>query len=424
MQLRNRRQLAEPTKCEHGTSKLATAAAHHDQLRATREMRATQRVSRHVIVSRSGLKTTRRAAASLLDKLFGFVANPTSIKRLVPFAMDNEEAGQSSLLGVLESVISAMRLDSSMIVLIYRQAAMQAYEEYCAAGRLQSIEVATQSGKRVAFLAGTDDESDYAGDLNNLGVYYGVRYKRLGRLEDPEKAVKLYQRAWDFQHAFPFYPLTAVRSCIAVLLSVSRHEETSAIARAAVALLPTLSTRALSRQDRQSILRQFSGLADDACALRLQCFGKDPGAVEEALLVLEAGRGSLLGLALEDRSDMAGLRTTSPQHATRLEDLRAILNANAGLASDTTHRHAQRVSPFQTLQNFNAFLDEIRSLPGFEKFMAGPDVAEMKAGAASGTIVMVNASTDCSDALIITSHAIRLVRLRNFDVTAVREWLA
>ncbi|RMY30595.1 hypothetical protein D0864_16930, partial [Hortaea werneckii] len=42
---------------------------------------------------------------------------------------------------------------------------------------------------------------------------------------------------------------------------------------------------------------------------------------------------------------------------------------------------------------------------------------------AGGTIVVVNASTVRSDALVITSQAIRLIRLRNFDVTKVREWL-
>lgn len=42
-------------------------------------------------------------------------------------------------------------------------------------------------------------------------------------------------------------------------------------AESAMDLLPIVHSHALSLQDQESILSDFSGLAIDACALRLQC---------------------------------------------------------------------------------------------------------------------------------------------------------
>ncbi|KAK6421131.1 hypothetical protein LTR95_016845 [Oleoguttula sp. CCFEE 5521] len=218
--------------------------------------------------------------------------------------------------------------------------------------------------------------------------------------------------------------LSAAKSCIRLLQPKLEYEDASAIAKGALALLPTLSTRALSQRDRQSVIARFSGLAADACALRLQCGNGDPTAVDKALELLEAGTGSLIGLALEDRHDVTNLRTSWPQHASRLGDLRAMLNVEAGSTGDSAPRASQQISPFKTLQDFHACVDEIRTLPGFGYFMMSPSIEEMKAAAVDGVVVVVNVGTLRSDALVVTPQAVRLIKLRHFDVDKARSWMA
>ncbi|OQN95332.1 hypothetical protein B0A48_18767 [Cryoendolithus antarcticus] len=223
-------------------------------------------------------------------------------------------------------------------------------------------------------------------------------------------------------HNQPTEPLAG--RAVELLQPKLEYEDASAIAKGALALLPTLSTRALSQRDRQSMIALFSGLAADACALRLQCGNGDPTAVDKALELLEAGRGSLIGLALEDRHDVTNLRTSWPQHASRLGDLRAMLNVEAGSTGDSAPRASQQISPFKTLQDFHACVDEIRTLPGFGDFMMSPSIEEMKAAAVDGVVVVVNVGTLRSDALVVKPQAVRLIKLRHFDVDKARSWMA
>jgi hypothetical protein len=62
-------------------------------------------------------------------------------------------------------------------------------------------------------------------------------------------------------------------------------------------------------------------------------------------------------------------------------------------------------------KQFENELAAIRELPGCERFLLGPAESELKDAATGGPIVVFNVSEIRSDALIVTSHGIRAIRL-------------
>lgn len=71
------------------------------------------------------------------------------------------------------------------------------------------------------------------------------------------------------------------------------------------------------------MISKFSGLATLATSVAIQA-GAD---AEEALVLLEEGRGIILGLLFDIRSDVSTLRTSHPELAKKFEELRDELDA-------------------------------------------------------------------------------------------------
>jgi tetratricopeptide (TPR) repeat protein len=133
----------------------------------------------------------------------------------------------------------------------------------------------------------------------------------------------------------------------------------------AIALLPGLASRRLSRRDRESQLALLTGLIQRAAACAAAT-----GAAKSAVTLLERGRGILLRQALENHSDLTDLRRWRPDLADRFEDLRQRID----LASIATGLADQGVSFDHLLarhdlaQQWQRLIDEIRSVPNFEQF--------------------------------------------------------
>ncbi len=89
----------------------------------------------------------------------------------------------------------------------------------------------------------------------------------------------------------------------------------------AIALLPRLANRALTRDGKEEQLAGIAGLAGDAAAAALNA-----GCRNLALEMLEHGRAILLAQQLETRQDTAELRAAFPGHADRFDTLRKALD--------------------------------------------------------------------------------------------------
>lgn len=167
----------------------------------------------------------------------------------------------------------------------------------------------------------------------------------------------------------------------------------------AVGLLPQLAGRRLGQSDAQHWLGSFTDLAADAAACSLAV-----GAVEEAVTLLEVGRGVLAAQAFDGRGDLTDLRDRAPELADRFAAL------SAEFESDTP-RDRLRLA-----DDLTAVTEEIRALPGLDRFLRPPLLTELTEQAHEGPVVLVNVSRYRCDALVLTPSGVLVQDL--VDLTA------
>ncbi|MEW2131555.1 CHAT domain-containing protein [Streptomyces sp. NPDC005435] len=175
----------------------------------------------------------------------------------------------------------------------------------------------------------------------------------------------------------------------------------------ALALLPFSITRRLARDDQEHELVSVQGLAADAAACAVQL-----GRLDHAVLLLEQGRGVLLGQAIAERAEWERLRAGHPLAADRFVHLRRLIELTdsdtpaegsdaAGIA-DLRHTLAVR---------WEQLVTDIRALPGFANFLGAPTYDEVLACAEDGPVAVLYSSVYRSDALVVRPDGVGLVPL-------------
>lgn len=198
-----------------------------------------------------------------------------------------------------------------------------------------------------------------------------------------------------------------------------RWEEALAGFELALTLLPFSISRRLRRGDQEHRLTGVQGLAADAaaCAVRL-------GRLDHAVLLLEQGRGVLLGHTIAARAELERLRAAYPEAAERLVHVRDRIDAldaemteqeAAGPESDVRHTLAAR---------WEQLVGDVRALPGFEGFLGAPTYDEVLACAERGPVVLAYSSVYRSDALVLRPEGVQLVPLPRVSPEAVAEQVA
>jgi hypothetical protein len=170
-------------------------------------------------------------------------------------------------------------------------------------------------------------------------------------------------------------------------------------------------------RDRQHHLSLLAGAGPRAAAAAIRI-----GRLNEAWEVLEQGRGILLGqLLTRSGLDLAGLRQHSPPLAAQVDELRALLNADAvktiegeGVVDLGTRRR-------QAVQAWNRLLADIRSKVGFERFGLPPTITELRQAAGDGVAVAVNLTHYGCDALILSRRGVERVALPDLRETDATE---
>ncbi|WP_018546560.1 CHAT domain-containing tetratricopeptide repeat protein [Streptomyces sp. LaPpAH-108] len=191
----------------------------------------------------------------------------------------------------------------------------------------------------------------------------------------------------------------------------------------ALALLPFSITRRLARDDQEHGLLSVQGLAADAaaCAVRL-------GRLDHAVLLLEQGRGVLLGQAIAERAEWERLRAEHPLTAERFAHLRQLIElTDSDTAADTSggpdgSDPAGIADLRHTLAGrWEQLVTEIRTLPGFEGFLGAPTYAEVLACAEDGPVVVMYSSVYGSDALVVRPDGVTPVPLTGVTPEALEE---
>ncbi|KAI4263696.1 MAG: hypothetical protein L6R42_001168 [Xanthoria sp. 1 TBL-2021] len=170
------------------------------------------------------------------------------------------------------------------------------------------------------------------------------------------------------------------------------------------------------------MLTEVAGLASDAAAIAL-IVAKSP---YKAIQLLERGRGIIAASLNELRADVLNLQQKYPQLTQDYISIRDQLDAPTAmthrsdeldLPAEVTRRVDQRHNAGQKLDQI---IEDIRRLPGFERFLLGPTEDKLKAAAASGPVVVINVSDYRCDGLIIEKHGLQALRLPDLDSKDIR----
>ncbi|KAF8132474.1 CHAT domain-containing protein [Boletus edulis] len=292
-------------------------------------------------------------------------------------------------------------------------------------GELRDLEDAISTHREAVVLT-PDGHPDKPSRLNDLGNSCRARFESLRELSDLENALSLYSHA----ASVPIGPISvrfrASRNWILCARRI-RHPSLLRAHSIAINLLPQLAWIGLSLTHRYAELKRGADVVREAAAAAL-----DSGFPELAVEWLEQGRSIVWGELLQLRGSYEQLSSAHPDHARRLRELSAALDDASATrekplstfsesTDDAMHRaiHTlqQVADTHRTLAiKRDKLLQEIRRLPGFNRFLLQKDFSQLRASAHSGPVVVLNAAQRRCDALIVLAdvdHVIH-VPLPNF----------
>lgn len=280
-------------------------------------------------------------------------------------------------------------------------------------GNLHDLEQAIQSAT-YSMKATPEDHIDLSGRLNNLG--HGLCLSP--QQDQRDQALEYFKKSWTCLNGIPFHRVDAARQAVRMLKQRGQWREAATISKDAIDLLPVMNNRSLDRQDQLHVVSKFSGLISDACALSLQV-GDDAA---EALKLLERGRGVIMGLLIEDRSEISQVRAVHPEQAALYDRLRIEVNQSTRMTGAFNTPEQRTKSRIDLVAKLSVCINDIRNLPGCERFLLGPTSEELISLAGQGPIAVVNVTDLRSDAFIVSQAAIKCIQLPEMTAAKVRNW--
>ncbi|PWI64611.1 hypothetical protein PCL_09505 [Purpureocillium lilacinum] len=263
-----------------------------------------------------------------------------------------------------------------------------------------------------------NDHPDRAGRLNNLGIMLQSRYELNGAGNDLCNASTAFYGAWDTLTAVPFDRIRAAAWCMKLLSRQGKTESATQLGKEAIDLLPVVFTKLLDRDDQQHVISIFAGIAADLCALLLA-----RNQVEDALQCLEQGRTVILGQLIDSRSDITNLAQKHSEIASRYKELCASVNSHINNLEKGAAREQAFQQRCESMLELDACIQNIRTIPGHERFLLCQTTREIQDCAAGGTIVVVNITEIRSDAILISPTMVKAINLCGLSVSEAKDWL-
>ncbi|KAF2465628.1 uncharacterized protein BDR25DRAFT_239619, partial [Lindgomyces ingoldianus] len=289
---------------------------------------------------------------------------------------------------------------------------------YKRTGKMEDLEEAIRVARQAVEVT-PDDHPHLAACLNNLGNKLESRYERTGKMENLEEATRVTQQAFNCNNATPFVRVRASTQALQLLQIQEDFKSAYQISIEAINLLPYLHNRSLDHQDEQYVVSHFSGLATSACSLALHT-GKGP---EAALELLEQGRGVILSLIIDDRSNTSKLKAAYPEMCAQYESLCFEVNKLTKNITDDRTRAVASSSRTEAIAKLEKCVQDIQQLPGFNQFHKSLTAKQMQSCSKAGTIVVINITNLRSDAIIVTAHAFKVLPLPNLSAHQAEDWI-
>ncbi|KAJ7872252.1 CHAT domain-containing protein [Mycena leptocephala] len=247
-----------------------------------------------------------------------------------------------------------------------------------------------------------DDHPDKPSWLNNLGNSLLSRFEQLHDPKDSQQLLLHYTSA-ACSATGPY----SIRFDAAKRWAKHAHiHQPSSILRAyttAIKLLPELAWLGLSITNRHHQLSEAGQVVRDAASAAIAVHD-----YQKAVEWLDLGHSVISGQLLNLRTPVDELRKSHPGLANQLVSLSTSLET-AGTRSNAV---ADAIKPQLSLQSMaqqshalvlerNHILQQIRELPGSERFLLSKPISELSLAAKMGPVAMVNISEYGCDALIL-----------------------
>jgi tetratricopeptide (TPR) repeat protein len=274
---------------------------------------------------------------------------------------------------------------------------------------------------RYAVATTPPDHPDRPRRLFDLGRALRTRFERTTQQTDLDDAITAFIDAVGVESGPPAVRIRASRAWGRAAIDGGRVGSAADGFASAVGLLPLLAWHGLPRSTREEHLAEWSGLAAAAAACAIRA-----GRPEQAVELLEAGRSVLWAQALNLRTDLTDLAQRAPAVATRLDQIRTLLNTSLPTAAELIPAGAGNpVEQLRAAQNyavedrirlareFDDLLTQVRTLDGFEHFLTPTPFTQLRAAATGGPVVIVNTDPCGCHALLVTTTGVRVVNLPN-----------
>ncbi|KAI5776416.1 CHAT domain-containing protein [Geopyxis carbonaria] len=268
-----------------------------------------------------------------------------------------------------------------------------------------------------------------------------ARFQNGGEDLNTEDFTQDCMRMIDSKHSPPQHRIQGAFLAKSHLENLHLLEKCSYILEKAVHLLPLIVHRFLARFDLEFALSEHStpDLGLQAASISLAA-GRTP---YTALSLLEIGRGVIMGLLLDLRSDVDELQLFHPELHQQFVDLRRVVGQEVG-----NKRHLKDVVianwdsqgwadlEFEpvlaelrdvTIANwdsqrgaaleFETLLTEIRQQPGYSRFLLPPLAEKIQKLAYDGPIVLFVCPEKRSHAIIVQKKSIDSIELKGFQAT-------
>lgn len=223
----------------------------------------------------------------------------------------------------------------------------------------------------------------------NLCTAYVERIIGGGAPPDSERVRQWAHTVADAQSA-PVEQVSAHHAVGALAQAAGQNRLAVELLDAAIVLLPSVAPREAGWNDQHHRIGAHLGLVGAAVAAH--CATGDPaGAVE----IAELGRGVLLASQANTRIALDELADQAPNLLGRFRWVCEKLNT-PGFPVNERKRW---------WTDYDQLLTEIRAQPGLADFIAAPRLADLRSTATAGVVILVNASRDRGDAIIVGAEA-------------------
>ncbi|KAK6541056.1 hypothetical protein TWF694_008434 [Orbilia ellipsospora] len=242
-----------------------------------------------------------------------------------------------------------------------------------------------------------------------------------GSLNDIKECTKMLEEEWTKPTHFPRFRASIGNMLADCYATQEQWSKACQVIEECVKLLFVMAPRSHHNSTKQQHLKEFFGLGSRAAYLFL-CSGKEPS---EALNILELGRGVMIGLMLEIRTDTSQLKEEYPDLADKYTSLRDLLETPVSqdyvgvLEGDLLPRETGRKTRRDAEKELAGVLTDIQSKPGFERFLLPHTTKQIMRAAEKTPIAVINVNKNGCHALLVEGDRIRALELPNLKKTEI-----